>query len=1080
MKKILLVISFVLLSLYNFAQISVHGITPQSVAHSYIFSSASPLNGWGTPDFNLVGNFVQDTLVLAEDGALGTNAQGHPISQEGCGTFINNVHGKIAVVYRNTCEFSLKALNAQNAGAVGVIIINRDPVTIDMSAGTYGYEITIPVVMLSNVDGSELVNAMQNNDVELFIGNTIGSNPNVVGVKGTIINGNDEFSYSRIPFYQADSIWNLKSMVFNHGSNAQTNAVVRTHAGPYSFEDSLGTFQSLDTSYQTQQVNEYLQQGSYSVQFSFYSDNLPLDSSGAATIGVDRNFEITNNLYSVDAIGLNGTTTYTSVGSNSFGQPTTTYLATLYSLKNPTNNISGFEILLGSGTVSGSQIKISLADEYNWRSGILDAQLDLQNHVAESELYTVTESDVQQGKCTITFDQPIQLASARYYAVAQTYNGSNTPVDILDDHTLDQPWYTSTVTVLNQSGYPTTYSNGNAFAIRLLMSNQSCSNTFSEISITSNDSYQSPSGLTYTSSGIYIDTIPNAQGCDSIITINLTINTTNNNNCITHVAFQGVSPSFIANEYNFSWAKSDIGWGTPDFNQYGNYVLDTLVLAEDGTYGTNAQGHPTSQEGCNEIVNNVQGKIAVVYRNTCEFSLKALNAQNAGAVALIVINRDPEVFEMGVGSYGYGITIPVVMLSNSDGASLVDAMQNGSVVVRIGNNIGSCPNNIGITATIINGNDEFSYSRIPSYQADSVWNLKSMVLNHGSNAQTNAVVRTNAGPYVFYDSLGTFQSIDSSYQYQIVTEQLLEGDYTVDFSFFSDNLPLDSSGTATVSVDRKFKITNNLYSVDAIGLYPEDAINYSGIGSNSFSQPTSTYLATLYSLKKPSNKISGFEILLGQGTTVGSQIKISIAEEYNWRSGVLDAQIDLQNNIAEREFYTITESDVQQGKCTISFDQPIELASARYYAVAQTYNGSNTPVEILDDHTLEQPWYTSTVTVLNESGYPTAYSNGNAFAIRMITSNPQTELNATIQAVGNTIICQGDSVQLIAAIGDGYSYQWYRDDSIIMSENTSSLYATTSGNYYAIVSNQYAYSLISNSINVIVNTPEIPVLNAFG
>ena len=39
-----------------------------------------------------------------------------------------------------------------------------------------------------------------------------------------------------------------------------------------------------------------------------------------------------------------------------------------------------------------------------------------------------------------------------------------------------------------------------------------------------NSSYTSPSGKTFTTSGVYYDTIPNTSGCDSLITINLTIN----------------------------------------------------------------------------------------------------------------------------------------------------------------------------------------------------------------------------------------------------------------------------------------------------------------------------------------------------------------------------------------------------------------------------------------------------------------------------------------------------------------------------------------------------------------------------
>lgn len=52
-----------------------------------------------------------------------------------------------------------------------------------------------------------------------------------------------------------------------------------------------------------------------------------------------------------------------------------------------------------------------------------------------------------------------------------------------------------------------------------------CENTYAPQTVMANsvDSYTAPSGAVYTSSGIYNDTIPNAAGCDSIITIDLTL-----------------------------------------------------------------------------------------------------------------------------------------------------------------------------------------------------------------------------------------------------------------------------------------------------------------------------------------------------------------------------------------------------------------------------------------------------------------------------------------------------------------------------------------------------------------------------
>ncbi|TNE78592.1 MAG: T9SS type A sorting domain-containing protein [Bacteroidetes bacterium] len=50
-----------------------------------------------------------------------------------------------------------------------------------------------------------------------------------------------------------------------------------------------------------------------------------------------------------------------------------------------------------------------------------------------------------------------------------------------------------------------------------------CFNTTSTLNITACDSFISPSGKVWTQSNTYYDTIPNAAGCDSIITVNLTV-----------------------------------------------------------------------------------------------------------------------------------------------------------------------------------------------------------------------------------------------------------------------------------------------------------------------------------------------------------------------------------------------------------------------------------------------------------------------------------------------------------------------------------------------------------------------------
>jgi subtilisin family serine protease len=65
--------------------------------------------------------------------------------------------GQIALLGRGTCDFTVKMRNAQNAGAVGVIMVNREPgAPFVMSHNGLEPQPTIPGVMVSDVDGAEI------------------------------------------------------------------------------------------------------------------------------------------------------------------------------------------------------------------------------------------------------------------------------------------------------------------------------------------------------------------------------------------------------------------------------------------------------------------------------------------------------------------------------------------------------------------------------------------------------------------------------------------------------------------------------------------------------------------------------------------------------------------------------------------------------------------------------------------------------------------------------------------------------------------------------------------------------------
>jgi hypothetical protein len=219
------------------------------------------------------------------------------------------------------------------------------------------------------------------------------------------------------------------------------------------------------------------------------------------------------------------------------------------------------------------------------------------------------------------------------------------------------------------------------------------------------------------------------------------------------------SPASIAGNYDFTWATPANGdWSTPNFLTPGVYVEDTLMLVDDGTPGLNPEGNPNSAQGCSPLLNNLTGKIAVIYRNVCEFGAKAKNAQDAGAVGVIIINREPDVIAMGGGAQGTNVTIPVVMVNDATGALLVNAMLEGTVVVFLGNKTGLFNHDAGIQigrtllpkstampAILAQDSSEFNFE------------LGTKVFNYGILAQTNATliatVEGPAGTVVFSDSV---------------------------------------------------------------------------------------------------------------------------------------------------------------------------------------------------------------------------------------------------------------------------------------------------------------------------------------
>jgi hypothetical protein len=114
-------------------------------------------------------------VYIAGDSSLGPAVLGTsisrqvmPVVEQGAGTGAGclpfnaanslAVNGRIALIDRGVCGFAIKAKNAQNAGAVGVIIVNN--VAGNLAPGGADPTVTIPVLGLTQAQGNTIKTAL--------------------------------------------------------------------------------------------------------------------------------------------------------------------------------------------------------------------------------------------------------------------------------------------------------------------------------------------------------------------------------------------------------------------------------------------------------------------------------------------------------------------------------------------------------------------------------------------------------------------------------------------------------------------------------------------------------------------------------------------------------------------------------------------------------------------------------------------------------------------------------------------------------------------------------------------------------
>ncbi len=412
------------------------------------------------------------------------------------------------------------------------------------------------------------------------------------------------------------------------------------------------------------------------------------------------------------------------------------------------------------------------------------------------------------------------------------------------------------------------------------------------------------------------------------------------------VIFYVDPPSTNEGNYNFTWADPGGGdWTTPDLNISGNEVTGELCMASDGTAGDSL--------ACNAITNTLTGKVAVLYRGDCEFGVKALNCENAGAVAVVIINNIAGApVEMGGGAQGNNVTIPVIMISDIDGATLkAEAEACAGTTVFIGSKSGFYDDDLGFYAPDVLRAEAFSNLQALSQDASEFEvEIGAWVRNYGAVDQTNVTLQcvidngteiynetSTAEPTLLsgdsiYVALPTFSQSSYTNAYYNVT-YTVAGDLADEFA--DDN---------EVSAD--FVMSDSLFSYSRIDETTNEPVNVayyrggnslnSNSGCISFDDPNGSRVAigglTVSAVTSQNPDPTSME---------GEFIQIFAYEWADVFADLNDANAAVNNidQIAEGEY--IYEADLQQENIYIPFDQPVLLSDNQRYLFCLTHLGEN-------------------------------------------------------------------------------------------------------------------------------------------
>lgn len=134
------------------------------------------------------------------------------------------------------------------------------------------------------------------------------------------------------------------------------------------------------------------------------------------------------------------------------------------------------------------------------------------------------------------------------------------------------------------------------------------------------------------------------------------------------------APANIAGTYETGLA---VDWGAEITTTES--VTGEVVIANDGNF------NPFATDACEDLLNGgeLAGKVALIDRSGCDFSLKAFNAQEAGAIAVVICNFEDATINMAAGAQANNVDIPVVFINSNNCATMRQFVGDGLEITLV-------------------------------------------------------------------------------------------------------------------------------------------------------------------------------------------------------------------------------------------------------------------------------------------------------------------------------------------------------------------------------------------------------------